>query len=537
MEDPTEAVKRLSEAAKRVAASHGTTLASQLGSMPKLPGGDDLVDLVGDLAAVCWDEDAELLDLVGDDAALQHDRRPVRRVAAYYHGLGTGGAERVTLDLAALWRSMGLEVLLICDAGRSADAVLPEGVDLAEIPDAWNAAREGYAARGAALANVLKTFGADCLVFGAWLSSTIAWDLLVTKAMGVSFVVFCHGSHRALTGWNDPRALRVTSIYRHVDAVMCLSRDDQEFWSCFNPHAFRTINGVGEQFLHGEPARLDGHKLVWVGRIASDKTPLEALDVLQEVRSQVPDATLVFLGPFGDYDRAWFEEQARAKGVLEAIVFKGGVPHDELPSAMREADALLHTSHFEGYPIAVGEARACGLPCVMYDLDYLTLLEGHRGALCAPVGDVSALAAQAVAILCDDDLRHRLGNEAFVHANELATFDFAGLWREVFDCVEKGGKSQEASQRGHLVSSTLRQADLMVEEARASRDDHYGALEEARAERDALRRELEEERLKAADLEEQLDGVTGSVSFSIGRAVTAPLRMGRSIVMGGKRTQ
>lgn len=523
MEDPAETVKRLGEAARRVAASQGTTLASQLGSMPKLPCGDGLVDLVGDLAAVCWDEDAELLDLVYDDAALRPDDRSVHRVAAYYHGLGTGGAERVTLDLAALWHSMGLEVLVICDEGRSAGAELPEGVSFAEIPDAWNAAREGYAARGSALATVLKTFGADCLVYGAWLSSTIAWDLLVSKAMGVSFVVFCHGSHRALTGWNDPRALRVASIYQHVDAVMCLSRDDQEFWSCFNPRTFRTINGVGELFLRGEPARLDGHKLLWVGRIASDKSPLEALDVLREVRMQVPDATLEFLGPFGDYDRAWFEEQARAKGVLEAVSFRGGIPHDKLPSVMREGDALLLTSHFEGYPVAVGEARACGLPCVMYDLDYLTLLEGHRGALCAPVGDVSALATQVTKILSDDDLRHRLGNEVLVHANELARFDFVGLWREVFDSIEKSGESQKASQCGHLVSMTLRQADLMIEEARA--------------ERDALHKALEDERLKAADLKEQLDGVAGSVSFSVGRALTAPLRMVRSIISSGRRTQ
>lgn len=51
------------------------------------------------------------------------------------------------------------------------------------------------------------------------------------------------------------------------------------------------------------------------------------------------------------------------------------------------------------------------------------------------------------------------------------------------------------------------------------------------------RSELEAERSRSALLEEQLSAMAGSVSFSIGRAVTAPLRMVRSIVLGGKRTQ
>lgn len=51
------------------------------------------------------------------------------------------------------------------------------------------------------------------------------------------------------------------------------------------------------------------------------------------------------------------------------------------------------------------------------------------------------------------------------------------------------------------------------------------------------RSELEAERARSALLEEQLSGMAGSVSFSIGRAVTAPLRVVRSIATGGKRTQ
>ncbi len=477
--------------------------------------------MVGALAASCWDDDVEVLDLLSTGLGQPSSRRPVRRVAVYYHTLGTGGAERVTLDLAALWRSMGLEVLVICDEGRTANVALPAGASLATVPDAFVSDRERYATRGAALASVLEEFAPDCLVYGAWLSSTIAWDLLVCKSLGVPFVAFCHGSHRALTGWGDPRALRIPSIYRHVDAVMCLSRDDQEFWSSFNPHAFRTVNAADEAFLASGPAPLDGHRILCVGRIASDKSPVEALDVLREVRHHVPDATLEFVGPFGDYDRAWFEGQARDRGVLEAVSFRGGVPHDELPAVMREGSVLLLTSHFEGYPVTVAEAKACGLPCACYDLGYLTLLEGYRGVLCAPVGDVGGLARQVSSLLSDDHLRQRLGAEARAHARELANFDFEGLWLEVFATVSGDGLGAGEDRAGYLVSSMLREADRMVEEARR--------------ERDALHDELTSQRRLAADLKEQLDDVVGSVSFRIGRALTALPRHARDLLRRTRR--
>ncbi len=72
-----------------------------------------------------------------------------------------------------------------------------------------------------------------------------------------------------------------------------------------------------------------------------------------------------------------------------------GVPHDEMPTYMNGADALLLTSRREGSPNAVKEALACNLPVVATDVgDVATRLDGvtHSRACSTDAELVDALA-------------------------------------------------------------------------------------------------------------------------------------------------
>ncbi|MFC3476446.1 glycosyltransferase family 4 protein [Halobacterium litoreum] len=72
-----------------------------------------------------------------------------------------------------------------------------------------------------------------------------------------------------------------------------------------------------------------------------------------------------------------------------------GVPHEEMPTYMNAADALLVTSRREGSPNAVKEALACNLPVVSTDVgDVATRLDGvTHSRVCETDGElVDALA-------------------------------------------------------------------------------------------------------------------------------------------------
>ena len=101
-----------------------------------------------------------------------------------------------------------------------------------------------------------------------------------------------------------------------------------------------------------------------VGRFYPRKNHSFLLDVAAELFALAPHAWLLSLG-----DGPLLPEmQARAKalGIAERIVFAGS--RNDVPVLMRNAmDVFMLPSHHEGLSIALLEAQAAGLPCVVSD--------------------------------------------------------------------------------------------------------------------------------------------------------------------------
>jgi glycosyltransferase involved in cell wall biosynthesis len=77
------------------------------------------------------------------------------------------------------------------------------------------------------------------------------------------------------------------------------------------------------------------------------------------------------------------------------------------------ADLFLLSSRHEGVPIAMVEAMAAGLPCVLTAVGGIpdVVADGH-GARLVPAGDPTALAAGLVELVGDDSLRRTFGERA-----------------------------------------------------------------------------------------------------------------------------
>jgi glycosyltransferase involved in cell wall biosynthesis len=92
-------------------------------------------------------------------------------------------------------------------------------------------------------------------------------------------------------------------------------------------------------------------------------------------------------------------EELRRRGGDVALHALAGVPHDEVPTWINAADAVLLTSTHEGSPNAVKEALACDVPVVSVDVgDVRSLLEGIDGCVVAPA-EPAALADGLAAVL------------------------------------------------------------------------------------------------------------------------------------------
>jgi glycosyltransferase involved in cell wall biosynthesis len=94
----------------------------------------------------------------------------------------------------------------------------------------------------------------------------------------------------------------------------------------------------------------------------------------------------------GDGDERYGNELkllGRDFGLGDLILWAG--VRDDMPSVLNALDVLCSSSHSEGFPNVIGEAMACGVPCVVTDAGDSALIVGDLGIV-VPPGDPAALA-------------------------------------------------------------------------------------------------------------------------------------------------
>lgn len=176
----------------------------------------------------------------------------------------------------------------------------------------------------------------------------------------------------------------------------------------------------------GQPDR--HYDLVFVGRLAPTKQPLQFVEVVAAVRHVHPDvrACIVGDGPSMDAVRTRIVEL----GLGEAIEIVGAV--DNALPWLRDARIFMLTSRSEGLSIAMVEAMICGAVPVVAAVGDLgdVVTDNETGFLIEP-GNIAMYADRAAAILEDPSDWRRLSAAASERArgyNSLARV--SGLWRE-----------------------------------------------------------------------------------------------------------
>lgn len=110
-----------------------------------------------------------------------------------------------------------------------------------------------------------------------------------------------------------------------------------------------------------------GSRLVYAGKISQEKGVASLLRALALVEEQGEPAALTLAGGNGDAEEL---EQIRALAArcLAPTVFTGRLSQEELAKVYNEADVFVLPSFYEGLPLTVMEALACGCRVVVTDL-------------------------------------------------------------------------------------------------------------------------------------------------------------------------
>jgi D-inositol-3-phosphate glycosyltransferase len=178
-----------------------------------------------------------------------------------------------------------------------------------------------------------------------------------------------------------------------------------------------------------------GPVLLFVGRIQ----PLKGLDVAVRALAALrrPDATLVVVGgasgPDGALEVARIRGLVDELGVADQVRFVDPQPHHLLSTYYRAADVCVVPSRSESFGLVALEAAACGTPVVAAAVGGLRTLvvDGSTGFL-VEERDPSLFAERIGALLTDDGLAARLGQQAAVRARGYTWSTAAGRLRRIY---------------------------------------------------------------------------------------------------------
>lgn len=129
----------------------------------------------------------------------------------------------------------------------------------------------------------------------------------------------------------------------------------------FSQYATLPIRG---RFRASYPEIGDHPYVLFMSRLHHKK----GLDILalafQELRASVRDVQLVVIGP-DQGALAPFQKQVSALGIAEHVHILGGIYGRQKIEALRDASVYCLPSRQEGFSVAILEAMACGVPCVV----------------------------------------------------------------------------------------------------------------------------------------------------------------------------
>lgn len=335
--------------------------------------------------------------------------RPGRRVALFVPTLGGGGAEKAMLEIARELARLRFAVdFLVARGGGAFWRLVPENVRLLNL-NSWKAVtalpglvRYLRRERPAALVSTLEVGNVTALLAKRFFVRDL--HLVVRQGVHCTAQLQARGFRIRMVTVAMKRLLPV------ADAVIAVSLGVAEDLRRTAPRAARVwavpSPVVTPELLERAAAPVD-HPwfddrrtpvILTAGRLVAQKDQPTLLRAFAETRKARPARLMILgVGPDGDKLMAL----ARELGIHDDVDFRG---FQSNPIAyMARAQLFVLSSIYEGLPVALIEAMACGTPVVSTDCPSgpREILESSRWGRLVPVGDWRML-ARAIQDTLDD---------------------------------------------------------------------------------------------------------------------------------------
>ena len=352
------------------------------------------------------------------------DRHKIAILAIHLLGdnIGTGG-DRVLVEFARRWRRLGREIVVIAPATAPVSLQSQTGVTTRFVKaspfdrlTSSFAIPFAYFLRAIRGIPIVSGAGADVIYSGGDFICNVlpgVWAKLRSPQRPRLAVSIHHiNANPFARRWNHMLASTVSYmlqrmsfslIKRYADVVFVLTEAIrlQLVEHGFDP-ARIVITGAGVEvgsIDRSVAPAVPRFAACFAGRLNPSKGIFDLAVIWRKVVDQLPDATLLVMGP-GEEWRGKLKSQIAGQGLERHITIAGFVPDEEYYSSIKGCRVFVAPSYEEGFGIAVCEGMACGLPAVAYELPVYRELFDDAPTL-VPTGDTDAMAREIVKLLAD----------------------------------------------------------------------------------------------------------------------------------------
>lgn len=320
--------------------------------------------------------------------------------------LAMGGIERASSNTANGLNELGAKVYFLSLFKKEAFFKLNEGIEIIE-PQGFNKTKLSLLKSVLWIRKEVKRVNPEhILVFNKFYGAITALALLGTK-----YPYFLSERSSPLFVWRQPmRAINKFAFsIKPPKGVIAQTNIAAEYQRKYfkKTEVIVIPNSVREVQLFPEIKR--EKVILAVGRL---NDYLKGFDLLIESFAKLKNQDWELHIAGGDEEGEALKEQAERLGVINRIKFLGKVK--EIDKCYANAGMFVIPSRSEGFPNALAEAMTAGCCCIAFDFvaGPADIIKDKENGFLVKSGDVSALTQTIDNLICDNQLRLNLSNNA-----------------------------------------------------------------------------------------------------------------------------
>jgi len=355
------------------------------------------------------------------------------KVTLVISSLDTGGAERVMSTMANYWAARGWQVTLLTFANIDSQPFYRLEPSVRHIPLCLcGESRHLFAGllsnikRVRVLRKAIRESQPKVVI--SFIDQVNVLTLLSTMGLDINVVV----SERT-----DPNVYRIGFIwerlrwwiYFRARKIVVQTDSARQFFlprysktTCLIPNPVVVDKFSIQENFSNSPAQ----QVISMGRLVEEKGFDLLIRAFSELTDQFPDWRLKILGE--GPERPKLISLCQSLGVSARVQMPGIVKNSL--DFLKRSQLFVLSSRFEGFPNALLEAMACGLPVIATDCHSGPrdlICNGENGIL-VPVENVELLRIAMAQLMENETDRRRLGLQAQVVCEQFSLKRIMGLW-------------------------------------------------------------------------------------------------------------